>query len=311
MLDILVPALGLLLGLAFLVRGADLAISGAKKIGTALGMSPLMVGVLIVGVGTALPELVTSLIATISGHTDVAVATVVGSNIVNILLVLGLSALVGRQLVLRENTSLREISAFAFASTLLVFVLVDGVIDTTDALLFLGVGGAYCGHVFRMSRARSEESTRETALQGHLIGFVVGGLALLALGAKISIDTLTQLGFVFAIPPGIIAITVLAVGTSLPELVVSVRAAYRGENEIALGNILGSNVFNTLFVLGISGLIAPLSPDVLTQELGIPVMVVASVFLFALGISKQVLRWEGIAMLLLYAFFVAKLVIYL
>ncbi len=311
MIDTLVPVLGLVLGLVLLVRGADVTIKGAKAIGTALGMSSLMVGVLIVGFGTSLPEFVTSLIATMTGHADVAVATIVGSNIVNILLVLGLSALVGKQLLLRQDRSLREISAFAFASTLLVFVVQDGVIDSVDAVLFLGVFVAYCGHLVRISRVHRGSDTPQPKLHGHTLGFVVGGIALLALGAKISIDTLTQLGTVLGVPASFIAITVLAVGTSLPELVVSVRAAYKGENEIALGNILGSNVFNTLFVLGVSGLIAPLSPDMLTRELGIPVMIVASIFLFALGLSKQVLRWEGIAMLLLYAFFVAKLSIYL
>ncbi len=312
MIEILVPALGLLLGLALLVRGSDFFVDGAKAVGGAFGMSPFAIGVLIVGFGTSLPEFASSFAAAMGGATDVAIANVIGSNITNILLIVGLATFIGGALHIKQNLLTSELPVFAIATIHVVFALRDGILDRLESLLLLGTFCAYLWYLFVESRHEDGVERRgEGRVSPRHIGLLAGGLVLLIVGAKISVDMIEQLGVVLAIPAGLISITVLAIGTSLPELMVTVRSAIKKEHEVAIGNIFGSNAFNALFVLSVPGLLRPLQADMLTMELGLPIMIAASLILFVAGLSRRVHRWEGFMMLAFFAFFIAKLTVYL
>lgn len=312
MLEIIIPTLSLILGLAILVRGADYFVDGAKAIGSAFGMSAFAVGVLIVGFGTSLPEFASSFAAVLNGATDVAIANVVGSNITNILLIVGLATCIGGALHVKQNLLTSELPVFAIATLHVVFSLRDGTLDRLEALLLLCTFFAYLWYLFVESRkGEKQRSEGEKRVHTRHITLLVGGLTLLIVGATISVDMIEQLGVVLNVPGGLISITVLAIGTSLPELMVTVRSAFRNEHEVAIGNIFGSNVFNALFVLGVPGLLTPLVADQITMELGLPIMVAASLILFIAGLSGRVHRWEGLMMLAFFVFFIAKLTVYL
>jgi cation:H+ antiporter len=311
-MEIIIPILGLLVALAVLVRGADVFVDGATALGGALGMSSFAIGVLIVGFGTSLPEFASSFAAVLQGSTDIAIANVVGSNITNVLLIVGLTTIIGGAIYIKQDLLKTELPVFFIATTHVVFSLRDGVIDRLESVLLLGTFAAYVWYLFVESRnGTSEGQDQRPPIRMQSIGFIIGGLAALILGAKISVDMIERLGEALSIPVGLISITVLAIGTSLPELFVSVRAALRKEVDLAIGNIFGSNAFNALFVIGIPGLLMPLTADTITMELGLPVMIAASLILVIAGLSTRIMRWEGIMMLMFFAFFIAKLTVYL
>jgi cation:H+ antiporter len=310
-MEILIPIIGLILGLVVLVRGADIFVDGATSIGRSLGMSQFIVGVLIVGFGTSLPEFASSFAAALGGATDIAIANVIGSNITNVLLIVGLTTIIGGTLYIKQDLIQTELPVFFIATTHVVFSLRDGVIDRLEAALLLSTFGAYVWYLLAQSGDKDGDGAARPPIRMHSIGYIIGGLAALIVGAKISVNMITELGELLAIPVGLISITVLAIGTSLPELFVSVRAALRNELDLAIGNIFGSNAFNALFVLGIPGILMPLQADTITMELGLPVMIAASLILVIAGLSRRIMRWEGIMMLMFFAFFIIKLAVYL
>ncbi len=307
-MEILISVIGLIISLGVLIRGADLFVDGAKSLGGAFGMSAFAIGVLIVGFGTSLPEFATSLLAAMNGMTEITIANVVGSNITNILLIVGITTLVGGAIYVKQDLLQSELPVFFIATTHVIFSLRDGIIDRLEAFLLLGTFAAYVWYLLVESRKGAEdERGANTPIKRESIGYVIGGLAALIVGALFSINMIERLGAALSVPVGLVSITVLAIGTSLPELFVSVRAAMKKELDLAIGNIFGSNVFNLLFVLGIPGVIVPLRADTITMELGVPVLIAASLILFVTGLSKRIMRWEGIMMLMFFGFFMIKL----
>jgi cation:H+ antiporter len=303
---------GILVAALFvLVRGADLFVDGAKKIGAHFGMSSFAIGVLIVGLGTSLPELASSLAAVVAGSTEIVIANAVGSNITNILLIVGILAMLGGPVIINKNLLKTELPIFAIATIHFIVSVYDGVIDRIEALLLVATLSAYLWYLFSASNeAKNEMEVKEP--RGKLaikdIVFVVLGIAAVLIGANYTVDMAVNIATGLAIPIGLVSIGAIAIGTSLPELFVSLRAIKNNEIDLAIGNIFGSNAFNILLVVGIPGLIAPLVAGEVVMELGLIVMLAASLILFVNGLARQVQKWEGVMMIIFFIFFMVKLV---
>jgi len=311
-LSLLLPAAFLAAALFSLIRGADLFVEGAKQIGASLGMSKFVIGVLIVGVGTSLPELASSIAAVLSGQPEIPIANAVGSNITNILLIIGVLVAVGGRIIIKRDLIKTELPIFAVATIQFILMIQDGVVDRLEAVLLLGTFAAYIWYLF--SEAESEddvnivkESGRRPNLRFQALIFIALGVAAVLVGAHYTVESMVTIATILSVPIGLVSIAAIAIGTSLPELFVSLQAIKNGETEMAVGNIFGSNTFNLLVVIGIPALISPLIAGEVVMQHGIGILVAASAILFISGLARQIMRWEGVMFLLFFGFFIAKL----
>jgi cation:H+ antiporter len=309
MIEIIAPIITLCIALFILIKGADAFIDGAKDVGASLGMSSFAIGVLIVGMGTSLPEFASSFAAALQGSTEIVIANVVGSNITNILLIVGIVALVGGTIRVKKDLLVSELPVFFIATTHFLLALWDGVIDRVEAFLLLGTFLAYLWYLFVESADDHPDavSVVRPKLERKSVMLIVFGLVGLLVGAKYSVDMIVEIGTLLSVPVAFLSITVLAIGTSLPELLVSLKAVLKKEHELGIGNIFGSNVFNMLLVVGVPGVLMQLQADAIVMTLGLPVLLAASLILFVAGLSKRIMRWEGIMMVMFFAFFIVKL----
>jgi len=321
-----------IVSLALLVKGADWLVESSEQIGLALKVSPFIIGVTIVALGTSLPELASSLVAVFKEATEIVAANVIGSNIANILLIVGFAALATKSfLAVRRSLIDIDLPLLAAVTVLFGFILRDGKITRLEGLLLLLAFLVYLLYTFFQRGAELERPLPEELPTGEIFEvlpsrvdrrrpkkpveklnfkvffFLILGVIFLAIGANYLIDSVLKLAEILKIGVSIIAIFAVAVGTSLPELVVSVKAAAQKKYEIALGNIFGSNVFNALVVIGIPSLIKPLLVDSITFQIGFPFMVVATILLVISGITRRISIWEGAMFLLIYLLFLAKL----
>ena len=314
----------LLLGVVALVAGAELLVRGAARIAARFGISPLVIGLTVVAFGTSSPEMAVSVAAAFEGEAEIALGNIVGSNIFNILVVLGLSALAAPIAVAREV--IREQTPIMIGvSVLMLLFALNGVIGRLEGvLLFLGIL-AYTTVLVRRSRneslasrmaepmlatgpdedeAEALERGEQPALVRPLIEAVLG-LVLLVVGSDLLVDGATLIAAAFGVSELVIGLTIVAAGTSLPELATSVVAVIRGERDMAVGNIVGSNIFNTLAILGAAATLAPdgitVPPAALSFDL--PVMIAVALVCLPIFFNGQVIhRWEG---LLLVGFYLA------
>jgi len=300
--------------LVVVVKGSDYLLIGAEKIGLRAGLSPFIVGVTIVGIGTSLPELVSSLVAVSKGVTDVVVGNAVGSNIANILLIGGFAALITKGLKAEKDIVDLDIPLLALVTAIFYLVAKDGSVVLMDSIILVVTYGVYLLYtLIYKEEGKAFEEAMEDAVEEKVkvttkdMILLVLGIVGLAAGAKYLIESITELAVIFNIAPGLIAVSAVAIGTSLPELLVSVKAAARGQAEVALGNIFGSNLFNLLMVVGIPGLFGNLLIDEKTFTIGIPMLLIATTLFIISGISKSIHRLEAIMFLLIYLIFTAQL----
>ncbi len=295
-----------------LVKGADYLIQGAEKIGRYFGMPSFVIGALIVGIGTSLPEVASSFAAIFAGETDIVVSNAIGSNIANILLVAGLAAVVGRKIVSTKDLVDIEVPLLVISSALFLGTVYDGVVTTIEAaILFLGFL-VYLSYLLlhpddSVVVEVSEKPKKVDQLKPldflHLIGGGVG----LVMGAKYLIDSVIIIAAGFGIPTGVVAISAIAVGTSLPEIIVSVTAVLKGKTDLAFGNVFGSNVFNILMMVGLVGLFENLTVDNATYTIGLPVFAAVTLIFTISAMSKRIYIWEGLMFLIFYLFFMIQL----
>lgn len=295
-------------GLALLLGGAELLVRGASRLAAIAGISPLVVGLTVVAYGTSAPELAVSLQSALAGQADIALGNVIGSNIFNVLFILGLCALilplkVSQQLVWLDVPILIGTSLLAFALAL------DGGIDWLDGVFLVIGAGLYTAFTIRQGRNEFAVSPGEKIASVHerwprQALLIVAGLVLLVYGARWLVDSAVAIAQAIGISELVIGLTVVAAGTSLPEVATSALATIRGERDIAVGNVIGSCIFNLLFVLGLCSALAPepivVAPSVLTFDA--PVMLAVALAcapIFFTG--HRIERWEG-ALLLLYYF---------
>lgn len=316
-----------IVSLAVLVKSADWLIGSAEKIGLAFGLSSFIVGVTIVGLGTSFPELIASLFAVLKGATEVVTANAIGSNIANILLIVGISSIVGRSLSVTKSLIDLDLPLLAIGTVIFLGVAWDGQINFGESLILLSAYGVYLLYTVihrdeiesdevvktlpsRKDRRQkvniTEEDKRPKITSKDIILLLVGIIGL-GFGAKYLIDALINLSLIFNIAVGVITITAVSIGTSLPELLVSVKAAWQKKSEIALGNVFGSNVFNILVVVGLPGLFSTLNIDSQTFTIGLPVLALATLLFVISGISRRIHAWEGAFYLFFYFLFIVKL----
>ena len=320
MSDITGFTLQILIGLVVLVGGGELLVRGASALAARLRISPVVIGLTVVAFGTSAPEFAVTLQAAYAGSPDLALGNVVGSNIANVLLILGLSALAAPLLV--NSRLIRvDVPLVLIASLALYLIARDGIIDHLDGALLFGSLIVYVIWSVREGRAegpqaqlpgvdRAQEATPDGVLKP--IALVVLGLVLLAFGADALVTGAVGIAKVLGVSDLIIGLTVVAVGTSLPELTASVIASLRGQRDIAVGNVVGSSLFNILGVLGLGSLAAPAGIQVAPGALAfdIPVMILTAVACLPIYFSwGEIRRWEGALFLVYYALYVSYLVL--
>lgn len=303
----MVNILLLLVGLGLVVLGADWLVNGASSIARRAGISEFVIGLTIVGFGTSCPELVVSLGGAIEGNSDISVGNVVGSNIFNVLFILGLTAMVLPVGMTDKNRRI-DIPITLGVTILLVILGITGsmsgpVISRWEGVLMLLVFSAYLFYCFKSdSKDEFSETQRATLSITKSIALTLTGLAGLIFGGDLFVDSATALARQIGVSDKFIAVTILAGGTSLPELATSLVAAIKGKEQLALGNILGSNVFNAMMILGLSSVITPLSFASMTI-VDIITLVLSAVLLLIwayTGRKNRIDRREGAAMLLCY-----------
>ena len=297
----------LVLGFALLVAGGEALVRGAVALAGRLGMSPLLIGLTLVGFGTSTPELVTSLDAALSGLPGIAVGNVVGSNIANVLLILGIAAAIAPVAVAR-TTLLRDGLAMGGATLLGAAVILYGHLGRVPGLLLLLALAAYLVVAYRTGRADEADVPDASGLSVPVaLLLTVGGIGVTVLGARFAVDAAVEIADALGVSKTVIGLTVVAVGTSLPELVTSAVAAVRRQGDVALGNVLGSNIYNIGGILGITALVEPIDVPAQIAALDVWVMLAATALLLALGVTGRVGRAAGVLLVALYAAYLATL----
>ena len=302
-MDILLQFGLLVVGFFMLGKGADWFVEGAASIATRFGIPQLVIGLTIVAMGTSTPEAAVSLAAALKGSADITIGNVVGSNIMNILVILGLSAAF-TALKVAKSTIKIEIPFMVTITALLYVQGLDGVITLMDGALLAAVFVGYLLYLYIFTKqAGPVEETEEVA--GYPIGqaflWTVAGLALIMGGSNVTVSAATEIATYAGLSERFIGLTIVALGTSLPELFTSVTAARKGNADIAIGNIVGSNIFNVLFVVGFSALITPVAfAKAFEFDMWIAIASSIALLIFVLP-TKALERWGGFAMLASYA----------
>ena len=308
----------LAVGTAILVLGGESLVRGAVSVAASLGMSPLVIGIVVVGFGTSMPELVTSIDAALADAPGVAVGNVVGSNICNILLILGLTALI-RPVLTAKATLKRDGVVLAVATILCVITAMTGMVERATGLIFatLLVGYVVYACIGDRRQVAADAADAESEIDiaaaqatglGRAVLMIVAGLALMIFGAGLLVDAAVELAQQLGVSDAVIGLTLVALGTSLPELVTSVVAALRGHNDVGFGNIVGSNIYNILGILGITAVVTPVEIPVEIMQVDVWVMTAATaLLLWAAFTGWRVCRAEGGAMLAGYVAYIGWL----
>lgn len=292
--------------LGALVRGADMLLDGAKKIGLWLGLSPFVVGVVILGFGTSLPELVSSVVAQLQGAGELVAGNVAGSNIANILLIVALAAVISRTVVLKSADVLFDITWILASAALFVFVAFDAVITEGESLLLLFGFGLYAAALYALSTDTPyipEDTIVPVVGRAELMRLGIG-FGLLVVGAHFTVQSAVAVADIAGIGTGIVGLLAVAIGTSLPEFFVTVQAARSGHADIAVGNVFGSNVFNALFITGVAGMFGAMHVDAGTHLFGLGFLVLATILLAWFSHYKRIHSSVGLVFFALYGLFV-------
>lgn len=305
--EILLQVLLLAVGFGMLVKGADWFVDGAAGIAEKFGIPQLVVGLTIVAMGTSAPEAAVSITAALKGTADIAVGNVVGSNILNILIILGLTGLI-TSVAVQKSTLIYEMPYMLLITVVLLFMgMQGGSVNLVEGIILWVLFILYLAYLFVMAKKgkQSAEESKETRPVWKLLFWGILGGVVVVLGSNVTVDSATALAEVIGLSEKFIGLTIVALGTSLPELVTSVTAAKKGNADIAIGNIVGSNIFNILFVLGTSALIIPITYEA-SFIVDTIISVAAGVLLWVATIkSKKLTRPWSIVMLLGYvAYFV-------
>jgi cation:H+ antiporter len=304
-------------GIVLLISGAELLVRGASRLAVTMGVSPLVVGLTVVAFGTGSPELAVGIQASLAGQADITIGNVVGSNIFNVLLVLGLSAVVAPLIVSQQLVRL-DVPLMVVVSLALLLMSLDGRIDGADGAVLLAASAGYTYMLIRISR-REKDTVRAqyddaygpatVPVAGrwtvHVL-LVLLGLALLVIGSDWLVEGAVAIAEALGVSELIIGLTVIAAGTSLPEVATSIVAGLRGERDIAVGNVVGSNLFNILVVVGATSLVAPGGLSVASAAINfdIPVMIAASILCLPIFfVNYRIGRWEGALFLSYYVLY--------
>ena len=317
---LIVDVIGILAGLVMILVGSDWLVDGASGVARKYGISEFIIGMTIVGIGTSMPELVSSAISAVQGHGDMALGNVTGSNICNILLILGVTALISPIKYTRSNIR-KDVPFAILVSLFLIVMLYNGFglfgemgtpgISRVDALYLLLIFAVFMIDSFRSAKNGAEEEVEvvKPMPMGKAVVFILLGLAGLVFGGRVFVDHTVSIAERFHVSEAFISITLMAVGTSLPELATCVVAAMKGKNQLALGNVIGSNIFNISLIIGASAVISPFEiQSISTVDMAMVMVAVVLLWLAAFTFKKKTLdRVEGGLFLLAYVAYIAYL----
>lgn len=315
----LIQIIILIAGLILILMGANWLVDGSSSIARRFGISEFVIGLTIVGIGTSAPEMVVSFLSSFQGKSDMAVGNIVGSNIFNTLMILGATALVAPVAITKSN--LKKDIPLNIAVTVLLILLGKSAslfgLGATDSLsraeggILLLIFAIYLWNSFRSGREETDEGVKDETKPLLATLMIIGGLAGLIFGGRLFVNSATQIALIAGLSEKFIAITIMAAGTSMPELATCVVAAYKGQGQLALGNILGSNISNILLILGGSALIHPLSFNSISDmDLGIMTVSAILILLSAISFKKKKLdRVEGVIFIGLQIAYMAYLII--
>ncbi|MBC6992650.1 calcium/sodium antiporter [Neolewinella lacunae] len=306
MTDLLLQIGLFIVSLAALLWASDRFVEAAERIGLSLGISPFIIGVTIVAFGTSLPELATSIVAVLDGTPEIVIGNVVGSNITNIALVLGLTAVVVNNIELEYNLWHIDIPFLWGSAFLLYFAVSDGNLSMFESLLFLGGIAIFLAYSLKDQDRPSKEDRPLASWKDYLLLLV--GAAIVSLSATGVIEAITNISTILNIAPTVIALSAVAIGTSLPEVAVSLAAARKGKASIAVGNAIGSNVFNTFVVMAIPRFFGPLAIPTEILSIYLPLMIAMTVLIGVMSNNRKITRWEGWMLLLFFGWYLGVLI---
>jgi len=310
----------MLVGFGLLIKGADFFVTGSSNIASLLRVPPILIGLTIVAFGTSSPEATVSIIAALEGSSDVALGNVIGSNIFNITLVIGLTAFLNPLKV--ESETIRKEIPFALLASVVLLVLVSDValqtvgsnlITRADGMIILLFFAVFLYYIFEVVRKSREKTTVEQQTSNETWGknvfFTILGLGAIIFGGDLVVKNSTEIAYTFGMSETLVGLTIVAIGTSLPELVTSITAALKKQSEIALGNIIGSNIFNILFVLGTTSVITPLA---VSSKIFIDIilMIVFTIVLLLFSRTRFTIgKYEGIMLALAYVLYLIFIIL--
>lgn len=306
----------LLAGLLLLVKGADWLVEGASTIAKKKKISNLAIGLTIVAFGTSAPELVVNVVASAENHQDIVFGNIIGSNNFNLFMILGIAGLI-TPLMVQHSTVTKEIP-ISFLAAILVYVMANaffttaGVLSRVDGIILLVCFGLFLYYVYtQMQKVPEVNTENEINLQGwKMWGFIVIGLAALVLGGRLVVNSAVEMATAWGVSEKLIGLTIIAAGTSLPELATSVVAAMKKNSDIAVGNIIGSNIFNLFFILGVSAVVRPIPFDIVFNT-DMYLLFGGTLFLFAamyLSGKRRLDRWEAALLLITYIAYTGYLI---
>lgn len=299
--------------LVVLVKSSDYFTKYSERIALALGISPFIIGVTLIAFGTSLPELATGIVANARGENTIAVANALGSNAANIFLVLGFIAVAVNILKAERNLINIDLPLLFLSTVILIIILMDKVVTTGEGFILIAAYGVYLLYAVHSRKeakdaipAIAEKPLFRPKISLSTILIIIMSIVLIYISAEFTIRAVIEIAGIIGIATSAIAMTAIALGTSLPELTISLRAAMKGKHDIAIGNIVGSNIFNTLIIVGIPALLSPLAVDLMTWEIGVPFLIFATLTFIFSGITRRIYRWEGGMYLLIYILFLLK-----
>lgn len=316
----IIPFLVFTISLGSLLFSSKLFTETAEKIGIYFKIPPFIIGVVILGIGTSLPELATALSAVYQGHSEIVIGNVVGANIANILFVLSITAIVGKQLLVDKEVINIDLPILLSSVILLYLTTLDGTFTKMDGTISLSIILTYIIYNIHTERElttpetkilktlkkeeKNEEKQNPVLIRYFLLLIVTSGL--LYLSSNYTVESILAISEILGISSEILAITIVSIGTTLPELTVSIIAALKGNADIAIGNVTGSNIFNTLAVMGIASMAGAINIPIQIIAFTIPTLILITILYMFVIIDKQITRWEGITLLFLYIAFISK-----
>ncbi len=301
------------LGLAGLYFGGDWLVGGASRLARVLGVPVVIIGLTIVAFGTSVPELVTNLVAAVRGTNDIAVGNIIGSNIANIGLILGMSAAIASRALSTRDIQRDWAIMLGVAVLGYVLLVIDGDLSRVDSMILVAGIVLYIARAIREGRTHHVDTAEYLESAAHpeqhnvlrQLGWIGAGVVLLVIGAQLTVDGAVNIARFLGVSELVIGVTLVAVGTSLPELATSVVAATKGQQEIALGNVVGSNIFNILFILGVTGVLHPYDINGQALSFDAPFMLVITVLMGVVIRDGRVGRLEGVVLVAAYIIYIA------
>ncbi len=301
----------LIVGFALLIKGADLFVEGSSSVAKLLRVPAVIIGLTVVAFGTSAPELAVSVTAALSHNNGIAVGNVIGSNIFNLLMVTGLSAAVMLMPADRKIMGWDFPFSIVIAVILLAMIAFDQTMGRADGLLLLALFGYFLYKIIRSALKGREEPAEEIAVLSPAKSavFILAGLTAIVIGGDLVVDSASSIAAAFGLSQNLIGLTIVAVGTSLPELVTSMVAAGKGENGLALGNVIGSNIFNILLILGVSSVLSPISVTIVTSY-DLICLILFSIICWFMGKRRmRYNRMQGLGMVAMYAAYMAYIIL--